>query len=190
MTAVPVAQRMTAEDFLALPVQERGWLWNLVDGELVVNDPAAFHGHVQTNLLFALETWARAEAGRGATVFPRDVRLDEHNVFKPDVLWYSQERIPDPHSPPSYSMPDLAVEVRSPSTWRYAIGAKKAGYERHGLRELWLVDTEAASVLVFRRSRPGGPRFDVALELEGADELASPLLPGFALGLDEVFRLP
>ena len=50
-------------------------------------------------------------------------------------------------------MPDLAVEVRSPSTWRYDVGAKKDGYERHGLPELWLVDTEARSVLVYRRAR-------------------------------------
>ena len=191
MTAVPVAQRMTADEFLALPVQEHGWPWSLVDGELVVNDPTALHGHVQTNLLLALETWARAERGlRGATVFPRDVELDERNVFKPDVLWYSQARIPDPHSPPPYPMPDIAVEVRSPSTWRYDIGAKKAGYERHALPELWLADTEAASMLVFRRSQPGGPRFDVALELQGGDELTSPLLAGFALDLDEAFRLP
>ena len=44
-------------------------------------------------------------------------------------------------------MPDIAVEVRSPSTWRYDIGAKKSGYERRGLPELWLVDTRADEVL-------------------------------------------
>jgi hypothetical protein len=39
------------------------------------------------------------------------------------------------------SLPDLAVEVRSPSTWRYDVGKKKATYERGGLPELWPVDT-------------------------------------------------
>jgi hypothetical protein len=34
--------------------------------------------------------------------------------------------------PPS-PLPQLAAEVRSPSTWRYDIGAMNAGYERDGL---------------------------------------------------------
>jgi len=45
-------------------------------------------------------------------------------------------------------------EVRSASTSRYDIGAKKAAHERAGLPELWLVDTAADEVLVFRRSSP------------------------------------
>ncbi len=84
-------------------------------------------------------------------------------------------------------MPDLAAEVRSPSTWRHDIGAKKSGYERQGLRELWLVDTAADEVLVFRRSAPGAPVFDMALELDVRDALTSPLLPGFSLALAELF---
>ena len=88
-----------------------------------------------------------------------------------------------------YPMPDLAVEVRSPSTWRYDIGAKRTGYERRGLRELWLVDTEARSVLIYRRARAASEGFDVGLEAVGSDTLTSPLLPGFALAVEEVFTL-
>jgi Uma2 family endonuclease len=84
-------------------------------------------------------------------------------------------------------VPDLAVEVRSPSTWRYDIGAKKSAYERAGLPELWLVDVAADVVLVFRRSSPRAASFDVALELGRDDALGSPLLPGFALALGALF---
>jgi Uma2 family endonuclease len=42
-------------------------------------------------------------------------------------------------------------------------------------------------VLVFRRSRPDAPRFDVSLELGSGDSLTSPLLPGFSLPVDEIF---
>ena len=61
-------------------------------------------------------------------------------------------------------------------------------YERGGLPELWLVDDSAQTVLVFRRSGPGVPSFDVALELGGGELLASSQLPGFELRLDELFR--
>jgi len=187
MTVVPVAERMTAEKFLALPVPQRGRPWNLVDGEVVVNDPSALHGEVVEELQFALATWARAGPGRGKVAVPCDVQLDERNVFAPDLLWYSDGRVPPRHAPPPYPMPDIAVEVRSPSTWRYDIGEKKSGYERHGLPELWLVDTAAEVVLVFRRSAPGAPTFDVALELGAGETLTSPLLMGFALPLTRLF---
>ena len=61
MTAVPVAERLTAEQFLALPVPQRGRPGNLIAGEVVMSEPTALHGEVVQNLLFALESWARAE---------------------------------------------------------------------------------------------------------------------------------
>src|SRR5829696_2630740 len=60
--------------------------------------------------------------------------------------------------------------------------------EAAGLPELWLVDTIARSVLVVRRSRTGAARFDVELELSGEDVLESPLLPGFAVAVERLFR--
>lgn len=115
------------------------------------------------------------------------MRLGEGHVYAPDVSWYHPGRAPGREEPPPYPLPDLAVEVRSPSTWHYDIGPKKAAYERHGLPELWLVDTAAEEVLVFRRSTPGGPIFDVSAELARGQTLTSRLLPGFALALDALF---
>ena len=79
------------------------------------------------------------------------------------------------------------MEVGSSSTWRYDVGAKKATYERVGPAELWLVDTEAESVLVFRRSLPTASALDMALELGSGEALTSPLLPGFSLPVAELF---
>lgn len=50
-----------------------------------------------------------------------------------------------------------------------------------------VLDTTADTVLVFRRSRPDAPTFDVALELDREQQLTSPLLPGFVLSLAELF---
>lgn len=80
------------------------------------------------------------------------------------------------------------VEVRSHSTWRFNLGAKKAGYERHGLRELWLADTAASTLLVFRRSSSRREPFDITVELGRDDVLGSPLLAGFELALADLFR--
>jgi hypothetical protein len=39
----------------------------------------------------------------------------------------------------------------------------------------------------FRRSKPDAQRFDVSLELDGSDTLASPHLPGFSIPIAEPF---
>ncbi len=185
MSGMAVAQRMTVAEYLEQVDDRRRT--NLVDGEVVVTEALGLHQIVLRDLAFALELWVRAGAGRGETMLPIDVELDEHNCFAPDVLWYREGRGPGRAVVRPQPLPDIAAEIRSPSTWRYDVGAKKARYEQYGLPELWLVDTAADVVLVFRRSTSQSPTFDDSLELARGDTLTSPLLPGFALPLDQLF---
>lgn len=182
--AMTVAQRMTADEYLATEFDQRV---ELIGGEVVVNQPRLTHGLVSTELIVVLRAWTDASDGRGMVVVPIDVRLDDRNVYAPDILWYSTPRAPATDAPWPYPVPDLAIEIRSPSTWRYDVGIKKSTYEREGLPELWLVDTEERSVLVFRRSTESATSFDVALELDGDASLDSPLLPGFGVAVDSIF---
>ncbi len=186
MRPVVIAERKTAAEYLAEDWERRT---ELVAGEIVVHEPLWDHDLVCSNIHFALSLWTRAAPRRGAAALPLDVLVSEHDVYAPDVVWYRDGRVPRRGDPRPYAVPDLVVEARSPSTWRFDIGAKKAAYERAGLSELWLVDTSADVVLVFRRSPPRA-EFDLTLELAAGDTLASPLLPGFALAVDAVFAEP
>jgi len=187
MTPMSVAQKMTADEFLRLPPDPGVWTRELIDGEVVVTAPSNLHQYVLRDLLFALETWARAEPGRGRATLPLDVRLDDLNVYEPDVMWYGDGRVPGRDCDRPSPTPDIAVEVRSPSTWRRDRSVKKPVYEQQGLPELWLVDTVAECLLVFRRSSPGAATFDVERTVSRGEVLRSPLLPGFALALDDLF---
>jgi len=187
MTAMPAAQTMTAQEFLDLPEDPYGRRSWLVEGELVLNQPTPRHQRAALDLAFALKEWIRAGPGRGEVSLPLDLLIDDRNVYAADVLWYSEGRGPGRADVSPSPVPDIAVEIRSPSTWRYDVGAKKAGYERKGLPELWLVDTAASEVLAFRRSKPTAPTFDVSLELDVNDVLESPLLPGFVLPVGQLF---
>ena len=179
-------ERMTVEDYYAITVE--GDRKQLVDGRIVVNDARPIHWVLQHRLANALHAWIEAGDGRGFVCGPTDIRLDDHNLFGPDLSWFSEGHRPrDLRSYPD-RIPDICAEIRSPSTWRYDVGAKKDAYERGGLPELWLVDDRARCVLVYGRSRSDAPRFDVSLELREGDVLTSPQLPGFALPLGELFR--
>ena len=185
MNAMQVAQRMTADEYLAVPYD--GIRTMLVEGEVILNQPGLTHQLVLAELFVVLHSWATAAPRHGLVTWPIDVKIDDRNVFGPDLLWYSDGRMPQRDDERPYPLPDLAVEVRSPSTWRYDIGDKKAAYERASLPELWLVDTTADEVFVFRRSAPAAARFDVSLQLDASDALTSPQLPGFSLALSSLF---
>ena len=177
-------RRLSAAEYFETTTE--GDRTHLVDGRLVVNEPSNRHGLIQATLLRELGNWTAGAPGRGLVLPPVDVVLDDLNVYGPDLVWIPPEHLPVP-SGRLAQLPALAAEIRSPGTWRYDVGTKKATYERRGLRELWLVDDRAEAILVFRRSAPAAPAFDVALELSGTDGLTSPLLPGFELPVAAVF---
>jgi Uma2 family endonuclease len=177
--------RMTADEFLIEDIDP--WRNELVDGEVVVHPRTAMSSYTQGRIVSTLHAWSASRMGRGLPVLPLGIRFDERNVHLPDLLWYAEGRAPERDALPPYPLPNLAIEVRSPSTWRYDIGAKKSAYERAGLAELWLVDTAASEILIFRRSSPPAASFDVSLELAIGEELTSPQLPGFSLALSSLF---
>ena len=182
MNAMHVAQRMTADEFLALGYD--GIPTWLVEGEVVVNQPGRPHQRSLRAMLRALDGWARVGRSR-ARSRPLDVGSTSATSSGPTSCGTPGAR--PARREGAVPHPDLAVEVRSPSTWRYDVGAKKAAYERGGLAELWLVDTVAEVVRVFRRSEPAAPAFDVVLEVGAGEQLTSPQLPGFALSVSALF---
>ncbi|MDQ6726483.1 MAG: Uma2 family endonuclease [Actinomycetota bacterium] len=177
--------RLTAEQYFALPPTEQRT--QLIDGEVVVNEPNLPHQRIAGELYRLVSNWLQDHPGGGEATLPLDVHLDGGNVFAPDVLFLREDERPARDATRIVGPPALAVEVRSPSTWRYDVGAKKAAYERLGLAELWLVDIAADVVLVYRRSSPEAAMFDVALELGPGESLTTPLLPGFSIDLAKLF---
>jgi len=131
--------RLTADEYFALPPTEHRT--QLIDGEIVVTEASLRHQRITLELARLLTNWLRENPGHGEAGIPVNVHLDDHNVFAPDVWWVPEADRPGRDAQRIVGPPALAVEVRSPSTWRYDIGTKRASYERHGVRELWLVDT-------------------------------------------------
>ncbi|MEA2931704.1 MAG: hypothetical protein QOI56_489, partial [Actinomycetota bacterium] len=156
-------------------------------GEVIVNDPTLRHQRICMRILYALETWVRAGPGRGQIGFGGNWTVAPGHVYQPDVWWVAGDRTLDLDAGHHDDPPALVVEVRSPGTWRLDVGRKRDVYEQVGVRELWLVDTPASTVLVFRRTTPESVGFDDDAELGPGETLASPLLPGFRLPVDELF---
>jgi Uma2 family endonuclease len=119
------ATRMTAEEFFAVSVE--GDHKQLVDGAIVVAEPRPIHSVLQGRLHLTLALWVDAAEGRGLVLLPTDVVLDEFNVYGPDLIWIAERHRPSNLRERLARVPELCVEIRSPGTWRYDVGAKKSG---------------------------------------------------------------
>ena len=78
-------------------------------------------------------------------------------------------------------IPDIAVEVLSPSETPARIHRKMTQYFKAGVKEVWLVQPEDRTVEIWT-----GPNLPEPA-LTGADSITSRLLPGFALPLADLF---
>jgi Uma2 family endonuclease len=135
---------------------------------------------------FFLHQHVRQFGGGRVYVAPTGVVLSEHDAVEPDVLFVSDARLGILVPKFVHGAPDLVVEVGSPSTRRRDLRDKLRLYERSGVSEYWFADPELDSVAVYRLV---DGRFIRALELsrDTLDTLTSPLLPGLAIPLAEVF---
>jgi len=188
MRHVPTAPPMTAAEFCKRPLLETAGIEELIRGQVIVHDPLMNHQLAVGSLHFALLAWTRAAAGRGIVTLNIDTGVSDDTVLQPDVQWWADpSRLGDYDRRPQ-PLGDIVAEARSPSTWRYDIGVKREIYEQAGVRELWLVDQYARSVLILTRDggRPG--RFSDGEEFGVGENLTSPLLPGFTVSVADVFR--
>lgn len=147
--------------------------------------PDFFHQDVTGNL-FALLRDHVSRTGAGVVqIAPSDVELDEVNVVQPDVYFVSRARRRIITRQGVTGAPDLVVEVLSPRTAGLDLGAKLKAYARAGVAEAWFVDRAKRRMLVYRFAEDAAKP---AAELRAKDTLTTPLLPGFALTVKEVFR--
>jgi Uma2 family endonuclease len=177
---------LTADEYLATG-DERPRFTELINGEVIVNSPTLRHQRLSARIRYLIAVWCDAAPDRGESPDTVDAKLDTGNVFAADVIWLSSARTPKGDVPNLDGPPDLAVEVRSPSTWRFDVGTKRLTYERAGLPELWLVDSASNTILVYRRSSPTNPTFDVALEVGAGEQLTTPMMPDFVLDVGALF---
>lgn len=174
--------RFTYADYLTWADDER---WELIDGEAWDMTPAPTTGHqrIVGQLYVALEAALRGHRCV-PYVAPVDVVLSDDTVVQPDVLV-----VCDPskiRTAGVFGAPDLVIEVLSSSTALRDRRAKRALYERHGVREYLLVEPEGRYA---ERLRLGADGVYGRGELFGSDEVvALESLGGLELRLEEVFE--
>ena len=138
--AIQPKTRIQATDYFQLSEYQQHDLIQLIQGEVVITmPPIPRHQQIIGEILYLLMTIARQIGGRAFTS-PIEVFLDEHNVFEPDVIFLSPNSLCQVGEKRLDGAPDLVVEVLSPSTAKYDRQEKYQAYEKHDIREYWIVD--------------------------------------------------
>jgi Uma2 family endonuclease len=140
-----------------------GQRYELVDGELVVTPaPSWIHQRVAAALLHRIHAWLAATRIGDILFSPADIALGEDEILQPDLFV-----VPSDDPQPIRAWTDitrllLAIEILSPSTARFDRLLKRRRYQRAGVPEYWIVDTDARLV---ERWRPEDTRPEVVGEI-------------------------
>ena len=161
---VAESQFMTASEFAKLP--ESSTPMELIDGVLIVSPtPAHRHQKLTTRLTYPL-IGIELEGGNGVWISsPLDLYVSPHNVYQPDALLFEAENEPDPDLLPVTEIPEIVVEVLSPSSRSRDNVRKRVAYAERGIGEYWIVDTQLRRI-VFNIADQNGTY--TSHELDGA----------------------
>ena len=181
MVATGARIKFTYEDYCNAPEDKR---YELHDGDLVVvPSPKERHQDSVGSLYYFLRAFVQGrELGR-VYIAPFDIVFSNHDVVQPDVIFVSNEKR-DIITPDNIQgAPDLVVEVLSPSTAHRDRTFKRALYARHGVREFWLVNTDAHTIEVLQFEEES---YHTVGTYSAGQTLTSPTLTGFSLKIDDI----
>jgi Uma2 family endonuclease len=172
--------RMTASEFFQLP--ETTQPIELIDGELIMSPaPVPPHQRASRRLIVLLD----AIIPDGELFYaPIDVYLDDENVVQPDILWIAKDSHCKTGEKRLEGPPDLVIEVFSPGTARRDKVTKFRLYERHGVREYWMVDPQERYIEVHRLE---SGRFVLQSVYEPGMTFASAVLGGQIIDVNRIF---
>ncbi len=145
--------KYTAKDYFKLP---EGSPYQLIEGELIMA-PSLLTEHqiISKNLELLIFTHVKKYNLGLALNAPIDVYLDNKNAYQPDIIFISNKNKDIIKKRGIDGPPDLVIEILSPSNEYYDIKIKKEVYERRGVIEYIIIDTETKSVEIFRRTGSG-----------------------------------
>jgi Uma2 family endonuclease len=187
--AFTMATEVSSVETVGKPGIPADALYEVIDGQIVELPPMGTRQVIMANgLLVKLATFVDAQKlGRAVMEMLFDFTEQVGRKRRPDVAFVSNERWPRakpiPESDGWQVVPNLAVEVVSPTNAWYEVLEKIHEYFHVGVERVWVVTASQRQVHVF-----DAPTSCNILALN--DELTDDrLLPGFRLPLAQLFEV-
>jgi len=177
-------KKYTADDYMML---EEGAPFQLINNDLVMAPaPIPEHQVISRRITIAMSNFLGDKVDDGFLVYsPMDVKLDEGNIFQPDVLYVAPERKEQIVKDRVEGAPDIVIEILSPSNAYYDLVQKKDIYEKYGVREYIIFDpiADTASLYAIKDGV-----YYLHQKAQANELLNSLVLPGFSFDLAKIFK--
>lgn len=177
-------------DYLQWKFEERV---ELIKGQIFKMSPAPSSNHqdISGNIYFAVKLHVLNSNCKVYSA-PFDVRLnrksknnkDVQTVVQPDICVICDRSKIDEKG--CLGAPDIVVEILSPGNNKKELQNKYEVYEENGVQEYWIVSPQDKTFLKYTLNDEG-IYFSSRLLTVGS-EVTTPVLPGFVLDLDQVFK--
>lgn len=147
MQTTVTIEKKTVKDYQQLP---EGVPYQLINGKLILS-PAPKRNHQKLiGRIHALILSFCDETSIGEVyIAPTDVYLDNENVVQSDIFFVSNNKLSILTEQGAEGVPDMVIELLSPSNAYYDLRAKLHLYEKYGVKEYFIVDPEDNMVIAY-----------------------------------------
>ena len=153
VATIDKSKEWTVEDYLKL---EEGLLAQLIDGKLIMSPaPTTNHQRIIRKLLFILDKQLKGEL----FFSPVDLYINNKNVLQPDLVYISEDRSDIITKRGIEGIPNLVIEVISPSNIFVDRNTKRKKYLDLGVTEYWIVDPAHETLEIYTPEKYDDPRF-------------------------------
>ena len=183
----PAGKRMTANEYFDFCMANRDLnLEQLETGEIVIMAPTGGEsGNRNIEISMQLQIWAKKDGTGKAFDSSTEFRLPRGSARSPDASWVKLTRwnalspVERKKFPPL--CPEFVLELRSETDRLSDLQEKLVEYINNGALLGWIIDPFTKSVYVYR------PNQEPEILQNPATVSGDPVLPGFALDLQEIF---
>lgn len=174
----------TYEDWLNFP--DDGWTYEIIDGELYMTPPPGT-GHQRSSVRLTTKMVNFVVDNDLGEILeaPCAVHLPSQPVpLEPDIFFIKKEQLEIIEDKEVAGVPDLIVEILSPSNFQYDRIKKFEIYQAAGVPEYWLVNYWEKTIEVFVLREAA---YTLLGKFEVGDTVVSEQLAGFQVEVGSIF---
>lgn len=149
-------QRLTYREFRAMEFDDNDTgQYELLDGEIIKKNrsgapaPTPWHQRLSGNLYTAIRQHVTEKKLGEVFYAPIDVFLNDYNAPQPDLVFVSEAKKNLITNDGIMGVPDLVVEIISPSSVKRDRFQKRGIYERFAVPEYWIADPQNQEIEVY-----------------------------------------
>jgi len=161
------------------------FIFELINGEILArNYPTASHQRILFELTLLIGSHVKSNQLGRILFAPFGVVLDGFSDVQPDLMFISTAKQDIIQEEGIFGVPDLLVEIISPSSIKIDRGKKFKLYERMGVAEYWIIDVNNRSIEVYQQQDTGYELASFAVE---KGDVESVVLTGLRVAVDTLF---